>query len=102
MEAERDMYKEKVNLLKAEYYKVEARSKTDNANIRAKLEVMKERLANYENIEKEINSAIERMGEEEEGEGDPNVYLSTMKLAPTSTKRRIQHSLDLAKKLSKK
>ena len=55
MEAERDMYREKVNVLKAEYYKVEARSKTDNADIRAKLEVMKERLANYENIEKEIN-----------------------------------------------
>jgi len=50
---------------------------------------MKERLANYENIELEINSAIERMGEESLEEGAENTYLSTMKLAPTSTKRRI-------------
>ena len=63
LEAEKDMYKEKVSILKAEYYKVEAKSKTDNADIRAKLEVMKERLANYENIETELNRAIERMGE---------------------------------------
>ena len=63
---------------------------------------MKERLANYENIEKEINTAIERMGDEHYEEENSNAYLSTMKLAPTSTKRRIEHSLDLAKKLSKK
>ena len=37
LEAEKDMYKEKVNLLKAEYYKVEAKSKTDNANVYAQL-----------------------------------------------------------------
>ena len=49
------MYKEKVNLIESEYYKVEASSRNDNAEIRAKLEVMKERLANYENIETEIN-----------------------------------------------
>ena len=61
---------------------------------------MKERLANYENIEKEINDAIERMGDEDVDTNNANEYLSTMKLAPTSTKRRIEHSLKLAKRLS--
>jgi len=38
----------------------------------------------------------------EEGCEDPNELLNTLQFAPTSGKRRIQHSLELAKKLSKK
>ena len=92
------MYMEKVNLLKVEYFKVEAKSQTDNAEIRAKLAVARERLENYDDIEQDINSAIEKFGEER-GEDE---LLNTLQFAPTSGKRRIQHSMELAKKLSKK
>lgn len=49
------MLKEKVNLLKAEFYKSEANAKDSQSSLRAQVAVMKEQLANYELIEKEID-----------------------------------------------
>jgi hypothetical protein len=45
-------------LLKSEYYKVESQARQNNAEIKAELAVTKERLANYELIEKELDQAI--------------------------------------------
>jgi len=44
--------------LKTEYYKVESLARESNADIKAELAVAKERLANYDMIEKELDSAI--------------------------------------------
>ena len=57
----------------------------------------KEQLSNYESIEKEVDEAIMGVGLNRE-DGD-NVYLNSIYSAPTSTKRRIHQSLNLAKRL---
>jgi len=58
-EIEREMFKEKASFLKVECLKADSRTKSENAEIRAKLAVTKEKLRNYENMEKDINLAIE-------------------------------------------
>lgn len=60
----------------------------------------KEQLSNYESIEKEIDEAIMGVGINKD-DGD-NVYLNSIYSAPTSTKRRIHQSLNLAKRLQMK
>jgi hypothetical protein len=80
--------------LKSEYYKLESTNRTSNADIKAELAVCKERLANYELIEKELDQAIMNVANNEyvEGEHDNigNALLHTITSAPTSSKRRIQ------------
>ena len=74
-----------------------------NADIKAELAVCKERLANYEHIEKELDNAIVGVAQGEEGQGDiGNLLLQTIHSAPTASKRRIQQSLLLAKRLQAK
>ena len=60
----------------------------------------KEQLLNYELIEKEIDQAVMRISSDngDLNRGD-NVYLNTLSQAPTSNKRRIQQSLNLAQQL---
>jgi hypothetical protein len=48
---ESESLRAKIDLLKTEYYKVEAMAREGTAEIRAELAVAKERLANYEHIE---------------------------------------------------
>lgn len=52
---ENDTLKQKVDILKSEYYKLESTARQGNADIKAELAVSKERLANYEMIEKELD-----------------------------------------------
>lgn len=47
--------KAKIDVLKTEYYKIESVARQGTAEIRAELAVAKERLANYELIEKELD-----------------------------------------------
>jgi hypothetical protein len=58
--------------LKSEYYKLESTNRSCNADVKAELGVCKERLANYELIEKELDSAIMSVANNEyiEGEAD--------------------------------
>jgi hypothetical protein len=58
--------------LKSEYYKLESTNRSCNADVKAELAVCKERLANYELIEKELDSAIMSVANNEyiEGEAD--------------------------------
>jgi hypothetical protein len=64
--------------------------------------VCKERLANYEMIEKELDQAIMSVGQEPSYESDNligNALIHTITSAPTTAKRRIHQSLLLANKL---
>ncbi len=55
---ENEMLKQKLDVLKQEYYKLESAARSGSGEIRAELAVCKERLANYEMIEKELDQAI--------------------------------------------
>jgi hypothetical protein len=50
--------KAKIDVLKSEFYKLESTARQGSADIKAELAVAKERLGNYELIEKELDSAI--------------------------------------------
>ena len=52
---ESEALKSKIDVLKTEYYKLESTARQGTADIRAELAVAKERLANYELIEKELS-----------------------------------------------
>lgn len=55
---ESEALKSKIDVLKTEYYKLESTARQGSAEIRAELAVARERLANYELIEKELDQAI--------------------------------------------
>jgi len=66
--------------------------------------VTKERLANYELIEKELDQAIMHVAENDQIQGEGaydigNALIQTITSAPTTAKRRIQQSLLLANRL---
>ena len=99
LRTENDMLKDKVNILKSEYYKLEGSLKEESAGVRAQLAVAKEQLANYEAIEREIDEAVVGLASRESGDGD-NIFIQTLHSAPTASKRRIQQALALAQKLN--
>jgi len=55
---ENEALRSKLDILKSEYYKLESTARQGNADIKAELAVNKERLGNYEMIEKELDQAI--------------------------------------------
>ena len=52
---ENEALRSKLDVLKSEYYKLESSARQGNADIKAELAVTRERLANYEMIEKELD-----------------------------------------------
>ena len=104
---ENESLKAKIDVLKAEYYKIESVARQQNADIKAELAVARERLANYELIEKELDSAIMNVAGDasvdEYGTNTiGNALIQTITSAPTTSKRRIQQSLLLANRLQSK
>lgn len=102
---ENESLKAKIDLLKTEYYKVEAVAREGTAELRAELAVAKERLANYDMIEKELDQAIMSAAEVREDDGSNdigNALIQTITQAPTTAKIRIQQSLLLANRLQNK
>ncbi|CAD8109310.1 unnamed protein product [Paramecium primaurelia] len=97
---ENEMLREKINVLKAEYYKCQVEAKEQMSNINAQLQVAKEQLTNYEGIEKEIDDAIMKSAGNEYDAMNP--LLGFMGTVPTSSKRRIQQALNLAQRLQAK
>lgn len=87
--AENDMLRDKVDVLKQEFYKAEHKSTQESADIRAQLAVAKEQLRQYALIEHELDEAIK------------NQQIGGVS-APTTSQRRIQQSLQLAKQLKEK
>jgi hypothetical protein len=79
-----------------------------SSEIRAELAVAKERLANYEMIEKELDQAImnvansSSMVDEDGSNAIGSALINTITSAPTTSKRRIQQSLLLANRLQQK
>ena len=85
LKLENDKQREKINIIKSEYYRLEASMKEDTAGMRAQLAVAREQLSNYEAIEKEIDEAV--VGLRNTGKSEPsNLYLETLASAPTSSK----------------
>ena len=72
---ENEALKSKIDLLKSEFYKLESTQRNGTAEIRAELAVTKERLANYEMIEKELDQAIMHIADNDTipGEGSYDV-----------------------------
>ena len=104
---ENESLKAKIDVLKAEYYKIESVARQQNADIKAELAVARERLANYEIIEKELDSAIMNVAGDASVDEDGtntigNALIQTITSAPTTSKRRIQQSLLLANRLQSK
>lgn len=93
LKLENEGLKQKIDILKSEYYKLESLNRQGSADIKAELAVCKERLGNYELIEKELDSAIMNVANNEyiEGEIDNvgNALIQTITSAPTTSKRRI-------------
>lgn len=91
---ESESLKAKIDVLKSEYYKLESTGRQGNADIKAELAVSKERLGNYELIEKELDSAIMNIAGDASVDDDGtntigNALIQTITSAPTTAKRRI-------------
>lgn len=84
------MLKDKVAVLKSEYYKVESMGNQETHTLRAENAVLREQLRNYEAIEKEIDEAIMGLAGSEDSADPNNPYLQTINNAPTTTKRRVK------------
>ena len=107
LKLENENLKQKIDVLKGEYYKLESLSRQGNADIKAELAVCKERLANYELIEKELDQAIMNVANSDRIDEGPmgdvgSALIATITSAPTTSKRRIQQSLLLANRLQAK
>lgn len=63
---ENEALRAKLDILKSEYYKLESTARQGSADIKAELAVTKERLANYELIEKELDQAIMHVAENDQ------------------------------------
>ena len=83
--AENEMLKDKVDILKQEFYKQENRQKSESAELKASYAVAREKLQQYEAMEQDIDHAITTQGLEIN--------------APTTAKRRMKHSLEISGKL---
>lgn len=90
LKSENEMLKDKIALLRSEFFKAESKAAQDGADLKAQLAVSKEQLKNYQSIENEVDEAIMNIGANPK-ETD-NVYLNTIQYAPTSTKRRVQQA----------
>ena len=63
---ENEALRSKLDVLKSEYYKLESSARQGNADIKAELAVTRERLGNYEMIEKELDQAIMHVAENDQ------------------------------------
>ena len=70
------------------------------SGLKAQVAVLREQLASYEIIEKEIDEAVMSLGNLKPN--DHNIFTSTLHSVPTSNKRRIQQALGLAQRLQAK
>lgn len=102
LKLENAQLKEKADLIKQEYYRVEANERQKNADALAQVAVYKERLAHYEAIEKELDDAIINVAENNDQSEVGDIVLNAVKAAPTASNRRVQQSLLLANRLQAK
>ena len=101
LKSEAEMLKDKIAILRSEFFKAEAKSKDDTSELKAKVVVLEEKLKNYEHIEQDIDNAVMGFGSTRP-EAHDNFYLGVIQSAPTSTQRRVQQAITLAQKLNEK
>ncbi|KAL4511807.1 hypothetical protein ABPG72_012652 [Tetrahymena utriculariae] len=99
---ENEMLREKMIVLRQEYYKAENSQKEEYAQLKAELAVSKEQLRNYELMEKEIDDAVMGLAGSSNPHDPDNIYMQTIQSAPTSNKRRIRQAINLAQRLQAK
>ncbi len=58
LKIENESIKQKQDLLKSEYYKLESSARTKSADIVAELAMYKERVSQYESLEKDLDDII--------------------------------------------
>jgi progesterone-induced-blocking factor 1 len=107
LKLELEAHRQKEEVLRTEYYKLEGLNRQGTADIRAENAVLKERLMSYELIEKELDTAIMNVANSDHAlDGGPDAVgsalIATITQAPTAAKRRIQQSLLLANRLQTK
>ena len=84
---ENEALRQKMDVLKTEFYKLESTSRQGSSDIKAQLAVARERLANYEMIEKELDSAIMNIASGSAVEEDcTNAFIQTIMSASTTVK----------------
>jgi hypothetical protein len=96
LKSENESFRDKTDLLKTEIIKKEANHKEEMSHYRAELNIQKEKIANYEHIESELDKVI--VESHTLGKEDQEV-MNIIKDIPTSSKRRISQCLVLANKL---
>ena len=70
------------------------------SSLKAQVAVLREQLANYELIERELDQAVLSMAKI--NPNDNNIFAHTLTSVPTANKRRIQQALGLAQRLQAK
>ncbi len=101
LKLENEAIKQKQDILKHEYYKLESFSRTKNSDVIAELAVYKERVAQYESIEKDLDDIIVATAENTMRDADGHI-LDAIGSTPTASKRRIQQCIALASRLQAK
>lgn len=110
LEAENELLRKQVDVLKKEHYSLEAQHREARAAERAELSSLREQLRAYQTVEKELDAAIRACagpvvpgGEAPPQSVDEALLLgTTLASAPTSSQRRIQQSLLLAQELQRR
>jgi CII-binding regulator of phage lambda lysogenization HflD len=93
---ENEALNEKNNFLRTEMIKMQSDHKTEIAEYKIRLNVLEEKLKNYDNMENELDNVINQAPQEE---GDDQEIVKVIRGMPTSNKRRIDQCLNLANKV---
>jgi len=93
LSTEKEVFKEKIDCLRIELVNKESFYKENTADTKAHLAILKEKIANYEQIETELDKVII-------GNLDDKDVLPILKDIPTASKRRISQCLILANKIN--
>ena len=93
---ENEALKEKNDFLRSEIIKMQADHKGETAEYKMKLNVLEEKLKNYDNMENQLDNVINQAPQEEDGDQD---IVNVLRGVPTSNKRRIDQCLNLANKV---
>lgn len=95
---EAEMLRKKVEVLREEFSALEAESTRRSAQAEAQLAAEREKVATYERLEVELDSAILTAGSAAEGGGSDELALVGGSI-PTAARRRVRQSILLAQRL---
>ena len=98
------MLKEQIELIKAEYYQAEMNHKQQLSDYKINNEILQEKLANYEDIEREIDEALQfSEGHDENSSKYKNIYIQAMEeITSDDQLKKVKKALCLSQKLREK